>query len=76
MGAPAREWDNNDDDITPVSRVDVVVKNGDNAENASTPWYDDVPIVAFDGEKEGNATTGAAARLSHAKGAKLASKLR
>ena len=41
--------DNNDDDVTPVARVDDVVENDNNSENTSTAQDNDVPIVVFNG---------------------------
>ena len=64
----------NSNRVTPVAGVDVVIKDRNNAENTSTARDKDVPIIAFDREKDSDATTGAAAGVSHTKGTKLASK--
>ena len=73
-GALERVGDNNDGGVMPIALVEVVVKNGNNVENTSTAWDDDVPIIMFNREKDGDATTRAAARVCHAKGNKLVSK--
>ena len=39
--------DNNDKYVTPIARVDVVIKNGDDIENASAAHDGDVPVVTF-----------------------------
>ena len=68
--------DNNDDnDLTPAVRFDVIVKNRDNVENASTARDNNFPIIALDREKDGDSTTGDADGVSHAKGTKCASNL-
>ena len=71
---PARAGDNGDDDVTPNAGVNAVVKNSHDVENASAAWDYGFPAVASNGGKDGDATTGAAAGVSHAKGTKSASK--
>ena len=73
MGVPARAGDNGDDDVTPVARVNAVVKNSNDVENASATWNYGIPTVAFDGGKDDNAATGGTSGVSHAKGKKSAS---
>ena len=73
-GAQARAGDNDDEDVTPISGFDVIVKNVEDVENASAARDDDVPVVAFNGGKDGDVATGAAAGVSHARGKESASK--
>ena len=73
-GSPARTVDNEDNDVTLVDGVDVITKNGNNADNTSTNPDDNVAIILFSGEKDGDATTGDVAGVSHAKKTKVASK--
>ena len=71
LGAPVCTGDNDDNNVTPVAGVDVFVKNFDNAKKGSTSRDDDVPIVAFDGNKYGDVTAGDADEVYHAKGTKI-----
>ena len=66
--------DNDDNNVTLVDGVDVIVKNGNNSDNTSTNPDNNVAIILFSGEKDGDATTGDMAGESHAKGTKVASK--
>ena len=57
-----------------ISGVDFIVDNSKDVENASAAQDDDAPIVAFNRDKDGNAATGAAAGVFHAKETESASK--
>ena len=52
--------DNGNDNVTPVSGVNVVVKNGHNVKNASAAHDYNVPAVTFDGDKDSYSITGGA----------------
>ena len=66
--------DNDDEYIMPIVGVNVIVKNGKDIENTSATWHNEIPVIVFDGGKDGNAMTGVADGVFHAKGTESASK--
>ena len=57
--------DNENNEVTPVSGVDVVVENGNNTENTSAAWENYVSAITLDRGKDSNAATGGQRGLPH-----------